>query len=473
MNQSGVRTSSINWPAFRGAGMAARSTRGLSELSALMDELADNSFSIAEGTQALIQIVNNDDHERVVLSRKPFADRQEFYIADGQETRIKTHSECGSDLSLANDDPGEAMLGIWRQQFSNEDLTLDDNYFELGGDSLMAIGLIAQIEQSFGNLIPISHLINSPTPRKLVKKMGLSKDSPGIGGTAGDMRPFADWVVPLKESDSRRPPLFLIHGADGSVLFYREFALRLNTDRSIYGIESPFLQDTEHSMPETVEEIAEAYVEQIIRIQSTSPFLLAGYSFGGIVALEIAQQLKQRGLRAEMTVLYDVPNPQLVEHASAIERLRKFWNRQESTSALTKSMQLSRRLGQAVQDRAAVELENRLAKRIASEDEAGGFWRHKKCREHHMTVEQAYEPQPFSMPMGLVVATGNSSKYKTDETQGWSEIASDLSIIEVPGSHLELFDNLYVGNLVSATEQLLKQSGAPGSKSKTANGKPR
>ena len=457
MNQAGIKTSSINWPAFRGAGMAARANEGLAESSALMEELADNSFSIAEGTRALVEIVNNDDHQRVVLSRKPFADRQEFYIADGRETRIKSRSECASDLSNANGDPAEVMLKIWCLQFNNEELTLDDNYFELGGDSLMAIGMIVEIEQAFGNLIPISHLINSPTPRKLIKKMGLTKDAASGSATDEDVQAYADWVIPLKETTSSEPPLFLIHGADGSVLFYREFANRLKTDRSIYGIESPFLQDTDHVIPETVEEIAAAYIEQILQVQSASPFFLAGYSFGGVIALEIAQQLESRGLRAEMTLLYDVPNPELLEHNSAIDRLKSFWRNQESTSTITKSLQLTKRIGQAVQDRATVELENRLAKRMSNDDVAGGFWRHKKCREHHMAVEEHYKPQTFGMPLSLVVATGNSSKFRTDETLGWSGVAANLNRIEVPGSHLELFDDPHVDNMVAATEEFLQK----------------
>jgi len=351
------------------------------------------------------------------------------------------------------------MMAIWCQQFNNQDLTLDDNYFEMGGDSLMAIGMIVEIEKAFGNLIPISHLINSPTPRKLIKKMRLAKESKDVPPATAQSNTLqlADWVIPLKESDSDQPPLFLIHGADGSVLFYREFANSLKANRTIYGIESPFLQDTEHVMPETVEEIAAAYVEQIIKIQPKSPYLLGGYSFGGIVALEVAQQLQRKGLQAKMTVLYDAPNPEQLEHTSAIERLKTFWNNQESSSALSKSVKLTKRIRQAVTDRATVELENRLAKRKSVDDQAGGFWRHKKCREHHMAVEENYKPQSFSMPLGLVVATGNSSKFKTDETLGWSEVVSDLTCIEVPGSHLELFDGHHVGNMVAATDQLLPQ----------------
>ena len=75
-----------------------------------------------------------------------------------------------------------------------------------------------------------------------------------------------------------------------------------------------------------------------------------------------------------------------------------------------------------------------------------------------MAVEEIYKPQSFAMPLSLVVATDNSSKFRTDETLGWSGVAANLRRIEVPGSHLELFDDPYADNMVSATEEFLQQA---------------
>ncbi len=478
MNQSGVKTWSINWPAFRDVGMAARAEATQVDSSALLEELAGNSFSVAEGTEALIQIVNCDAHRRVVLSREPFSKRQSFYIDDGRETRLRSQAEINLESSDDQTNVSDRMLNIWRQQFNNDELTLDENYFELGGDSLMAIGLIAQIQQTFGNLIPISHLINSPTPRKLIERMGLVDRADAIDDRAVSKSSAAfpalaaDWVVALNESSCSDPPLFLIHGADGSVLFYREFANRLKTGRRIYAIESPFLQDMNYAMPETVEELAATYTDQILKIQPSSPFLLAGYSFGGVVAVEIANQLKQRNMEVEMTLLYDVPNPETLKHESAVERLKSFWNQQESSSALSKSVGFTKRLGRAVRDRATVKVENRLAQRRSRDDQAGGFWRHKKCREHNMLIEESYRPNRIGTPLRLVVATGNGSKFGTEQTLGWSKVAGDLEFIEVPGSHLELFNAPYVEHMVAATEQFLGTGRNETVENDAANGPP-
>jgi len=451
MNASGLNTFTINWPAFSDVGMAARSQAGVTDQTALQTELLENSFLVEEGTTALVEIINNREQKRVVLSKQPFASRYQFYIDDGRETCISGDSAASSQSS--DKVPSEQMLEIWQQQFGNDTITLDDDYFELGGDSLMAIGMIVQIEKSLGKLIPISFLINSPTPRKLIKKMGLSDEGPAADEANG----LPAWIVPLRESKSgpNVPPLFLVHGADGAVMFYRQFANQLSVDRPVYAIESPFIQDTKYTIPETVELIAQQYVQGILKVQPKGPYAIGGYSFGGAVAYEIAQQLIGAGKQVENLILYDMPNPANLEHSSAVERLKSFWNNQEASSAIAKSLKLTKRVGQAVKDRATFEIENRLSTVKAQNGEADGFWRHKSARERHMAIEQDYEPQSLSIRLQLVVATGNSSKFRTDDTLGWDGLPAEIDKVEVAGSHLELFDDQYVEALVEATNTFL------------------
>ena len=186
--------------------------------------------------------------------------------------RLQSEAETNSigDGSASVED---LMLGIWRQQFGNDQLTLDEDYFELGGDSLMAVGMIAQVEKVFGKMVPISHLINSPTPRKLIRKLGLVNDSketdPSQTKTLEQELPEA--VVCLKQTESALPPLMLLHGADGAVMFYREFANRLNTQSTIYGLESPLLSDPDFQIPDSVEELAIGYVERIRVLRPQGP----------------------------------------------------------------------------------------------------------------------------------------------------------------------------------------------------------
>ena len=377
--------------------MAVRSQIDLSADAALQREIAENSFTVAEGTEALIDIVNNPIHTRVVLSKQPFSSRLKTALEDGRSVTLDLQSDAeattSSDGSASVED---LMLGIWRQQFGNEELTLDENYFELGGDSLMAVGMIAQVEKVFGKMVPISHLINSPTPRKLIRKLELVNDSKETRAEQPESleKELPLGVVCLKQSESTLPPLMLLHGADGAVMFYREFANRLNTQSTIYGLESPLLSDPEFQIPDSIEQLAVGYVERIRALRPQGPYRIAGYSFGGVLAYEIAKQLENSGAKVETVILYDIGNPALLEHNGALERLKLFWEDQEQRSTSEKLFSLTKRIGKAIKDRTTVEVEHRVAKLASSTMLASNFWRHKKAREHHMACLLYTSPSP-------------------------------------------------------------------------------
>ena len=458
--RSETRVFSVNWPAFRDVGMAVRSQVDLSSDAALQREIAENSFTVAEGTTALIDIVKNTLHPRVVLSKQPFSKRLRVALEDGRSVNLDSRDVGASDSIADGSSVEDRMMEIWRQQFGNEGLTLDDDYFEQGGDSLMAVGMIAQIENAFGKMLPISHLINSPTPRKLIRKLGLEIESANDSDDAGTVEPdLPTRVVCLKQSDSGATPLILLHGADGAVMFYREFANRLDTDSTIYGLESPLLSDPEFVIPASVNELAVGYVEAIRAVQPQGPYRIAGYSFGGVLAYEIASQLESMGETIETLILYDIGNPALLEHNKALERLKLFWEDQEDKSTTTKIFNLTKRIGKAVKDRTTVEIENRVAKRSSGDKLDSNFWRHKKARERHMTIEESYVPEPINCPVRVVSATGNSSKFRIDENMGWAGVVSDLKIEKIGGSHLELFEPKFVDEIVQATEIFLSELG--------------
>ena len=190
-------------------------------------------------------------------------------------------------------------------------------------------------------------------------------------------------------------------------------------------------------------------------IQPQGPYRIAGYSFGGVLAYEIARQFEAAGDKVETVILYDIGNPALLEHNGALERLKLFWDDQEQQSTSKKLFSLTKRIGKAIKDRTTVEVEHRVAKLASPAMLASNFWRHKKAREQHMAMEEGYVPGKIGCPVRVVCATGNSFKFRIDETMGWSGVVADLKIETAEGSHLELFEAQYVGRLVQLTEQFL------------------
>jgi len=169
------------------------------------------------------------------------------------------------------------------------------NFFELGGDSLTAVQMLARIETLFHVRIPLATLLDQPTITNLA-------------GIVRDHGSNVSWrsLVPIRSSGSRRP-VFLFHGAGGNVVMYRDLARHVAAGQPLYGLQSRGL-DGASPLLTSIEEMARAYVEEIRRVQPAGPYFLGGYCMGGTLAFEAAQQLRASGEKTALLVTMDTPN---------------------------------------------------------------------------------------------------------------------------------------------------------------------
>ena len=197
----------------------------------------------------------------------------------------------------------------------------DDDYFELGGDSLSALALFARLERELGLRIAADTLAAYRSPAELAAHLGdsgaLAADpadprARGEGAGAGaPPRPAAsrpDLVVPLGRSESDRAPLFAIHPAGGSVFCYRSIAARVARERGFFAVRPP-AECASADRVDTIEGLARRYVAAVRTSASGKPFLLGGYSFGGNVAFEMALQLQRAGEHVPVLVMFDTHPP--------------------------------------------------------------------------------------------------------------------------------------------------------------------
>src|SRR5262249_52314979 len=153
-----------------------------------------------------------------------------------------------------------------------------DNFFELGGDSLAAVKLFARVEQELGIRLPPSTIIRHATVAQLAALL------------ASDSKTDAARCLVALQPQGGEPPLFLIHEASGNLFSYRELVRLLGSQRKIYGLQYPG-QDQEPIPALSVPQMAATYLDAIVHVQPTGPYLIAGYSMGGSVAYELARQL--------------------------------------------------------------------------------------------------------------------------------------------------------------------------------------
>lgn len=196
-------------------------------------------------------------------------------------------------------DPAEAELAdvhdrlvlIFQRVLGRETVGLDDDFLDLGGDSILAIELMAEIHQAFGKELPMTTIYDAPTVRELAVVI------------AEQARPVSTSLILLK-TGTGPGALFVAHGLGGSVMELRQVANAIDTAHAVYGIEARGLDGTAEPF-DRIEDMAQFYVGEIRRIQPEGPYLLAGFSFGGLVALEMARQLREQGGAVNFLALLD------------------------------------------------------------------------------------------------------------------------------------------------------------------------
>jgi phthiocerol/phenolphthiocerol synthesis type-I polyketide synthase E len=195
---------------------------------------------------------------------------------------------------VAGDIEGQ-LTRIWQELLGVEPIAPDQNYFDLGGDSSLAVHLFVQIEKTFNVKLPIFTLFEAPTIGELAQV--LRRDTAPAGWSP---------LVAIQPNGSR-PAFFCMHGAGGNVLIYRELSKLLGDDQPFYGLQSQGL-DGDVPPLARIEDMASLYVKEIRRVRPNGPYLIGGYCMGGTIAYEVAQQLRSQGQDVALLALFDTMN---------------------------------------------------------------------------------------------------------------------------------------------------------------------
>ncbi|HVB59225.1 MAG TPA: alpha/beta fold hydrolase [Candidatus Acidoferrales bacterium] len=195
-------------------------------------------------------------------------------------------------IAAPESDTTARLTHIWQEMLGIESIGSDQNYFDLGGDSILAVQLFIRIEQEFNVKLPLAALFDAPTIRELAEF--LERETSATGWSP---------LVAI-QPDGSRPPLFCIHGADGNVLIYRNLSRHLGSDQPFYGLQCRGLDGSCPPLTR-IEDMAALYIKEIRREQPHGPYFLGGYCMGGTIALEVAQQLQADGERIALLALFD------------------------------------------------------------------------------------------------------------------------------------------------------------------------
>jgi len=204
---------------------------------------------------------------------------------------------------IAPQNEQEQMLAdIWQQFLGIEPVGIDDDFFELGGDSLLATQIIAKINKTLQSHLSSSSLLESPTIAQLLE---LIKET-----DYSTTQTLHSSLVQLQRGNPTKKPLFLVHPVGGTVFHFRELVRHLSDEQPVYGLQSQGLDGTTAPLTK-IEEMATHYIKALRTVQPNGPYLIGGYSFGGSVAFEMAQQLGTQ--QVALLFLIDVVSPEQMQ----------------------------------------------------------------------------------------------------------------------------------------------------------------
>ena len=372
-----------------------------------------------------------------------------------------------------------ALIEIWKDLLRLKHVNPHDHFFELGGHSLLATQMTSRVRDSLGLELPLKSVFEAPTIVQLAailerrdttttpkipplvrldrsayrrRRSTLPDGDPIIAPNHTARSP----LVPLTLGGSREP-FFCVHPMFGVVFPYLELAQHLGSDRSFYGLQPLGLDGS--SPLNRMEAIAAYYIQAIQSVQPHGPYFLGGWSFGGLVAFEMAQQLTQAGQQIGLLAILDTPAP--FNKPSFWHSLKYLFG-----TALWSTLPFLLDYGEIVRNRLQSRNPNsrwqwsaitRLVpeeSRLQLLDESAIT---PMLQIFYANAQAAYRyvPQNYSHCITLFKATEQPNSSRQDSTLGWSTLSSNIQVHQVPGDHLSLLKQPHVQTLAQQLKRCL------------------
>jgi len=354
-----------------------------------------------------------------------------------------------------------AIARMWRELLGMGQVRPEDDFFALGGHSLTAVRLFAQIRQQFAVDLPLATLFQAPTLASFTETIARhraladSAAAPGAGAPANAAPEAAEWspMVRICAGRPERAPLFCIHGAGGNVLNFKPLSVALGPDQPVYALQAQGVDGRLEPL-DSIEAMAAQYVRAIREVEPSGPYRLIGYSAGGLIAFEVAQQLRQGGAEVSLLGMLDSISP--TRRGKKISLLKKAWlMRHWSLGYILERKQQLRRIR-----RLELDHEQALARRAPGETMAPELFGYRLFNQLAAAAER-YRPQPYSGPVMVFRATQKAEIpfLNAGSRLGWEDLVrGPIRVVDIPSSHDTLLNDPGLQSVAQALERELARS---------------
>jgi thioesterase domain-containing protein/acyl carrier protein len=326
-----------------------------------------------------------------------------------------------------------AVIEIWRRGFGDPTLSDDAHFFDLGGDSLKAVLIVGECNARFKVNLPLTIVFERPTVGGLVDAIRSAVSSARSGP-----------LVALRQGGDG-DPVVLIHPAGGTLFCYRDLIARLPSAQPIYGLQAFGVVDSK-DLPESVEELARSYIRAALNGIEARRWHLMGWSFGGLVAYEMAVQLTEIGQTPASLTLIDTPSRPIVADG------------EDERSVLAAVA------GALGVDLASLEVEVPTIEAIVSEarlrpgnptlslPQAEGM---AQLVRHLRRLRRRYRPARLSGSMTLFRACADATR-REDAFEWGNFITGDVDVIGIATTHESIVYPPYVDMLAARLTEILR-----------------
>jgi len=325
---------------------------------------------------------------------------------------IKTTNGPEKDLHFKTP-INEILFHIWSEVLMTKNISLTDNFFEIGGNSVLAIAVLSKIKSAFNIELDLKVFFNSPR----IKDLGEAIENTKQSIVDSKLDKFSNII--FFNTKGKKTPLFLLHGDNGNYII----AEHLGPDQPVYGFLQPNLKG-EEIIYKNVRGMAKEYLNQVLSLRPSGPYYLSGFSFGGVLAFEMAVQLQKLGYKVPIVVLFDTKSPLAHEsikwHGNFFELIKSnilfpFKSEMEFHVILI-ICKIYFLFNQPVPVK----------------------WRQFYRWKTYEKLRQKYNPEKFNGGILLFKTLENPSPF---ECLGWETLVDDIRLVTLEASHVTIFKN--------------------------------
>jgi acyl transferase domain-containing protein/thioesterase domain-containing protein/acyl carrier protein len=421
-----------------------------------------------EGIRAFDRILSSDMPPGIIVLRGDLP---------GNEARPLITASPQTSAGKAGGEVEVVLAKWWQELLGVEAVGLDDDFFDLGGHSLIAVRMFSKIKKTFQQDLSLSTLFEARTIRQLAALIRASETShvseeapPAEAHTVRQLlgiklkskRPAnteakpRSALVPI-QPNGLRTPFFCVHALGPSLLFYRQLAAHLGPDQPFYALQSP-LESQQKVGEISIEELASIYIKEVQAFLPERPFVLGGASLGGLIALEMFQQLNAQGKKPGLLILFDAAVPGCDYHVAAKEQIHRHWQNFRNQGpvyllqrAMSKCEHFWLRLRSTTQTTLCSGYE------LLGRDLPPSL-HYFQVEEAHRRARSRYKVQPYPGKITLMRAADvrETAATRRNPTLGWETLAAGgLEIHDVPGGHTSMFLEPNVSVLAETLKPIL------------------